>query len=169
MDDAAAADNSRHPGPDTLTDRRDFLRASAGLALAASVVASPALVWAAEGKPTFDSVYANLTSGIRPEEGRVTLEMPEIAENGNTVPFTVDVEIPMTAANHVRAVHVLSTENPQALVATFRFGPLSGKASVAGRMRLAKTQPVVVLAELSDGTLLTTRRTVKVTIGGCGT
>lgn len=123
---------------------------------------------AAAPRRTFDEVYAQLTKGAKPTEGKITVEVPEIAENGNVVPFTITVDSPMTDASHVRAVHLLSTENPQPLIATFRFTPLSGKAIVASRMRLAKTQDVVVLAELGEGKFWLSRSTVKVTIGGCG-
>jgi sulfur-oxidizing protein SoxY len=74
----------------------------------------------------------------------------------------------MTDADYVKAVHIVSTGNPQPAVATFHFTPQSGKASAASRMRLARTQDVLALAELSDGKVLQTRKTVKVTIGGCG-
>jgi sulfur-oxidizing protein SoxY len=84
------------------------------------------------------------------------------------VPFTVGVESPMTEKEHVRAIHLISTANPQPNVATFRFTLLSGKASVSSRMRLAQTQDVIGLAELGDGKFLMARRLVKVTIGGFG-
>jgi sulfur-oxidizing protein SoxY len=100
--------------------------------------------------------------------GRLVFDLPEIAENGNMVPFTVSVDSPMTERDYVKAIHVIATANPQPSVATFRFGPQSGRASVASRMRLARTQDVIGVAELSDGKILMTRRPVKVTIGGCG-
>ena len=81
-----------------------------------------------------------------PVEERMTLAMPEDAENGNIVPYTIAVESPMTETEHITRVHLLSTQNPQASVATFHFTPLSGKAQVSGRMRLAKTQEVVAVA-----------------------
>lgn len=74
----------------------------------------------------------------------------------------------MTENDHIKAMHMLSTSNPQPGVASFTLTPLMGKASIASRMRLAKTQDVVALAEVSDGQFLVARRTVKVTIGGCG-
>ena len=74
----------------------------------------------------------------------------------------------MTEKDHVKAIHVIATANPQPGVATFRFTPLSGKAAVASRMRLASTQDVIGIAELSDGRFLMAKRPVKVTIGGCG-
>jgi sulfur-oxidizing protein SoxY len=104
----------------------------------------------------------------KPAEGKFTLELPEIAENGNTVPFSVSVESPMTEKDHVKAIHVVATANPQPGVATFRLTPLSGKAAVSSRMRLARTQDVIGIVELSDGRFLMAKRPVKVTIGGCG-
>ena len=74
----------------------------------------------------------------------------------------------MTEGDYVERLHLLSTANPQAAVATFHFTPLSGTAKLTGRMRLAKTQDVVAVAEMSTGKLLIGRRNVKVTIGGCG-
>lgn len=169
-----------------VTTRRNFtLGASAALVLLSytradaaaqesgpspAATAPPAASPAAAPDPgaTFDQVYAALTKGAKPTEGKITLEVPEIAENGNVVPFTVTVDHPMNDTSHVKAVHLLSTANPQPHVATFHFTPASGKASVASRMRLAKTQDVVVLAELADGKLWVSRSAIKVTIGGCG-
>jgi sulfur-oxidizing protein SoxY len=104
----------------------------------------------------------------KPAEAKIMIDMPEIAENGNTVPFTVSVESPMSEADYVKTLHVLANGNPQANVAAYTFTPQSGKATVQSRMRLAKTQDIVAIAELSDGKFLMSKRTVKVTIGGCG-
>ena len=101
-------------------------------------------------------------------EGKVIIAIPEIAENGNTVPITISVNSPMTDVDHVKAIHIIATANPNAYVAGFRFTPLSGKASVSTRIRLASTQEVISVAELGDGKFLIGRRQVKVTIGGCG-
>jgi sulfur-oxidizing protein SoxY len=100
--------------------------------------------------------------------GRISLDLPEIAENGNTVPYTVRVESPMTSSDYVKAVHLLAPANPHPQISSFFFTPQSGKAAVSGRMRLAQTQEVLVFAEMSDGKLYTARRPVKVTVGGCG-
>ena len=96
------------------------------------------------------------------------IDLPEIAENGNTVPFTISVDSPMSETERVKVIHLIATANPQPGVAVFRFSPLSGKATVASRMRLARTQDVIGIAELSDGRFLMSKRNVKVTIGGCG-
>ncbi len=126
---------------------------------------NPALAAADDG---WEAALKKITGGATTIDGRVTLEMPEIAENGNTVPFSVSVDSPMTDKDYVKAVHVISTGNPQPVVATFHFTPDSGKAEISSRMRLAKTQEIVSVAELSDGKFALAKKTVKVTIGGCG-
>jgi sulfur-oxidizing protein SoxY len=148
-----------------LLDRRAFAAGAAAMVLVAGTAGQ---LSAQATEPVWQQTLRSLVGDAKPIEGKVTLELPEIAENGNTVPLTVSVESPMTGTDYVKAIHVLATENPQPGVATFRFSPLSGKASAASRMRLARTQEVIALAELSDGKFLIGRRTVKVTIGGCG-
>jgi sulfur-oxidizing protein SoxY len=103
-----------------------------------------------------------------PQVGRVTIKLPEIAENGNTVPVTISVESPMTDKDYVKAIHLISEGNPAPHVASFNLTPALGKGQVELRMRLAGTQNVVAIAELSDGTVWSASREVKVTIGGCG-
>ena len=102
------------------------------------------------------------------KEGKVSLKAPEIAENGNTVPVTVAVESPMSDSDYVKAIHIVAEGNPQPGVASFTLSPASGKAEVQFRMRLAQTQNLVALAEMSDGSVWMASREVKVTIGGCG-
>lgn len=146
--------------------RRAWLIGGAG-ALVASLLSLPGVASAQEAG-NWQEVIRKLTNGARPVDGKLTMDLPEIAESGNTVPFTVSAESPMTEAQHVKSIHVIATENPQPLIAGFHFTPASGRAQVAGRLRLARTQDVVALAELSDGRFLMARRVVKVTVGGCG-
>jgi len=108
------------------------------------------------------------TGGKDPAKGKVSLDLPEIAENGNTVPLTVAVESPMTAESYVKEIMIVADGNPNAGVATLSFTPLSGKAEAAIRIRLAATQNVIAIAKMSDGALFTEQKVVKVTIGGCG-
>jgi sulfur-oxidizing protein SoxY len=103
-----------------------------------------------------------------PKEGRVSVKAPEIAENGNAVPVTVSVESPMTDKDHVRAVHIVADGNPNPGVASFQFTPASGKCEVQFCARMAQTQKLIAVAEMSDGSLWSATREVKVTIGGCG-
>lgn len=102
------------------------------------------------------------------KSGRIKLELPEIAENGNTVPVGFEVESPMTDSDYVKAVHLFAEKNPAPDVATYRFSPGSGKAKVSTRMRLLKSQNIVAVAEMSDGSIYMVKKAVKVTIGGCG-
>ncbi len=152
-------------------DRRTFLlRAGAAatlLAILARVPGAHAEASAAESAE-FKATLDALVGRSMPSETGLTLDLPDSVENGDYVPVALSVDSPMTADNHVKAIHILSTANPRAAVATFRFTLLSGKAAVTSRMRLAKTQDVVAVAELSDGSFLLTRRKVDVKVGGCG-
>lgn len=121
-----------------------------------------------ERSQKFAEDYARLVGSATPIEGKVSVDLPELAENGNFVPITIMVDSPMTDADHVQAIHILSTANPFAHVATFHLSPINAVARVQSRMRLAKTQDVVVLAELSNGDKLISTTRVGVTIGGCG-
>lgn len=117
----------------------------------------------------FDEALNAILADAEPAVGEpLTLTLPDLAENGNVVPYTIAVESPMTDTDYVRTLHLLSTSNPQAVVAAFHLTPATGKALVSGRMRLAKTQDVVAIAELSGGQLLVSVRKIEVTIGGCG-
>ena len=111
---------------------------------------------------------AKFTGGKTAEKGKVSIELPEIAENGNTVPLSVTVDAPMAADNYVSDVMVVAEGNPNPGVATFHFSPMSGKAQAATRIRLATTQNIVVVAKTSKGEFYTGQKLVKVTIGGCG-
>ena len=117
---------------------------------------------------TVEELTAAFTGGATPGTGGITLSAPEIAENGNTVPVEVTIEGEMTADSYVTDVLILADGNPSPGVATFHFSPLSGEARASTRIRLAKTQNVVAVARMNDGSLYIDRREVKVTIGGCG-
>ncbi len=110
---------------------------------------------------------AKFTGGKTPVAGKVRLDLPEIAENGNTVPLSVAVDGPTAAGAHVEEILILAPNNPQARVALFRFS-LSSVPEASTRIRLGETQGVVAIARLSDGTFLSGTREIKVTIGGCG-
>ena len=146
--------------------RREF---AIGAAAAAAIAALPPSGVLAQDQPqAWEQALRKILGDAKAIEGKIAVELPEIAENGNTVPFTIAVDSPMTEKDHVKAIHIIATSNPQPGVATFRLSPQSGKAAVASRMRLQRTQDVIVIAELSDGRFLSAKRPVKVTIGGCG-
>jgi len=138
--------------------RRSALLAIAGVLAARNAWATP--------DATRDWLAA-LAKGT-PKEGKVTLKAPEIAENGNAVPLIVSVESEMSEKSYVKAVYIAADGNPNPGVAVYEFTPLSGKAEVSMRVRLAQTQKLVAVAEMNDGTLYTANREIKVTIGGCG-
>ncbi len=143
--------------PTTLT-RRTAFAAIASVLVARNAFATPEQTreWlAAAAKGT-------------PKEAKVTLKAPEIAENGNAVPVTVLVESEMTEKSYVKAVYIAADGNPNPGVAAYEFTPMSGKAEIQLRVRLAQTQKLVVVAEMNDGALYTASREIKVTIGGCG-
>jgi len=144
--------------------RREALAVGAG---AMAITLLPLKAYALSEKSMKD-VESFLGGASSSESSKVKITMPEIAENGNTVPLTVTVESPMTAGNHVQSVMVLADLNPAPGVATFHFTPMSGQAKASTRMRLSKTQNVLAYAKMSDGSVLSTATLVKVTIGGCG-
>jgi sulfur-oxidizing protein SoxY len=108
-----------------------------------------------------------LTNGAAVKAGRVVMEMPAIAENGNTIPFTLRVESPMTAKDHVKSVHLFAPRNPRPQVAAFHFGPHAGKAEVSTRVRLAGTQKVIAIASMSDGSFWSGELNIVVTAAAC--
>ena len=138
--------------------RRSALLAIAGVLVARGALATP------DGTREW---LAGLTKGA-PKEGKVTLKAPEIAENGNAVPLTVSVDSEMSEKSYVKALYIAADGNPSPGVAIYQFTPMSGKAEVQMRVKLAQTQKLIAVAEMNDGTLYTASREVKVTIGGCG-
>lgn len=121
----------------------------------------------AAAKEAADQI-AKFTGGKTAEKGKVSIELPEIAENGNTVPLSVSVDAPMAGDNYVSEILVVADGNPNPGVATFHFSPLSGKAEASTRIRLAATQNIIAVAKTSKGEFFTNQKLVKVTIGGCG-
>lgn len=99
--------------------------------------------------------------------GRVKLELPVLADNGNSVPMKVTVESPMTEADHVKLVRLISERNPERQMAVFHFGPRSGAAEVTSRVRLAGSQTVTAIAEMSDGSQWMDSAHVQVTLSAC--
>jgi len=125
------------------------------------------------GSPAFAAndageVIQKFTGGKTPAQSLINLDLPEIAENGATVPMTVSVDSPMTEQSYVKELLVLADENPNAEVATFRFSPLGGVAEVNTRIRLGGTQHVIALAKMNDGAVHMAIKAIKVTVGGCG-
>lgn len=143
--------------------RRDFL-AVAG----AGMVAATMLPKTAAASPQdADDLVKKLIGGATAKDGKVKLVLKDVAESGGSEPIAVSVDSPMTDADHVKAIHIVSEGNPTAGVSSWHFTPRSGKAEVAFRMRLAKTQTVRAYAVMSDGSVYLAQREIKVTVGGC--
>jgi sulfur-oxidizing protein SoxY len=143
--------------------RRRFVSALAGIA------ALP-LMPGRNARAAIESLaplVTKITGGAPLREGRVQLEIPRLADNGHSVPLTVRVESPMTAADHVRSITLLSERNPRPLMATFYLGPRAGRAEVATRVRLSGTQRVLAVAQLSDGSYWSGTAEVEVTESAC--
>jgi sulfur-oxidizing protein SoxY len=100
-------------------------------------------------------------------QGKVALDVPPLVENGNTVPMTVAVESPMTRGDHVKAIHVFNEKNPQPRVISVHLGPRAGRASVSTRIRLADTQRITAIAQMSDGSFWSATIDVVVTLAAC--
>lgn len=149
----------------TLTRRR-VLALTAGAAVLPALQFLPGSAFAAAEDAA--KVMGDFAGGKEPQTGKITLTAPEIAENGNTVPITVEVDSKMAEGDMVESVMILADGNPRPEVATFHFTALSGAAAATTRMRLAKTQNVIALAKMADGSVYMDRKEVKVTIGGCG-
>ena len=110
---------------------------------------------------TVEELIGEFTGGADVGTGGVTITAPEIAENGNTVPIGVD-------APGAVSVMLLANGNPTPPVCTFNFGPAAGSQVASTRIRLAKTQDVIAVAKMADGSFVQASANVKVTIGGCG-
>ena len=143
--------------------RREFLIGSAGIGLASalpveSASATPAML---------EEAIRNVIGEANLQAGKITLEVSPLVENGNTVPVTIIVDSPMSKADHVKAIHVFNEKNPQPHVISITLGPRAGKARIATRIKLADTQRIVGIAEMSDGSFWTGEANVIVTIAAC--
>lgn len=144
----------------TPTTRRQLLHTGAGLG-------GWLLLRPAQAGDQLDDAIRAWTGGAPVQTGRVKLDIAALVDNGNTVPISVTVDSPMTAADHVVAIAVFNQRNPQADVARFQLGPRAGRASVSTRIRLATTQRLAAVARLSDGSHWQHTVDVIVTLAAC--
>ena len=143
--------------------RRSALRLGAGLTLTLIAVDS-GMATPAEA----DAEIAKFTGGKATQSGKIAIDLPDIAENGNTVPLSIKIDSPMTADDYVSEIRVIADGNPNPGIVGFHLTAVAGRAEVATRIRLNSTENVIVLAKTSTGKLYADRRMVKVTVGGCG-
>ncbi len=142
--------------------RRDFLK-TAGLAAGGAALVLPALA----SPEDMRAALTKITGGADVRRGRVKLQLPPLVENGNSVEFSVTVDSPMTETDYVKAIHVFTEKNPQPYVINAYLGPRAGRARITSRTRLADTQTVHAVAELSNGTFWTDSVSVVVTLSAC--
>lgn len=114
-----------------------------------------------------EAAVQDMTGSAGVTRGRVTLQIPQIAENGFSVFTTVSVDSPMTSENHVKAIHLFSEKNPIAHIASFRIGPRAGRAKISTNIRLAASQRIAAIAEMSDGSYWSDEKSVVVTVAAC--
>lgn len=146
-----------------MSTRREAL--IGGGALALSLALRPATALATP--ETMAAAVAEFTKGLAVKPGRVTIDIPPLVENGNSVPMTVSVESPMTELDHVNAIAIFAEKNPLPNVAQFNLTPRSGKASVSTRIRLGDSQVLLVIAQLSDGSFWSQKAELIVTLPAC--
>ena len=144
-----------------IVTRREVLKTSGAVALGA------ALPGQADALGQMETAIRRVVGEAEIRKGKVTLDLPPLVENGNTVPLTVIVDSPMTKADHVKAIHVFNEKNPQPNVVSMQLGPRAGKAHVSTRVRLAGTQTLTAIAEMSDGTYWSDSQEVIVTLAAC--
>ncbi|TIN09029.1 SoxY-related AACIE arm protein [Mesorhizobium sp.] len=144
-----------------MVGRRQFLRAGMTGLLAISLPR-----WAV-ARPSLEEAIRTFTGGANVLDGRVRLDLPPLVENGNAVGITVVAESPMTEDDHVRRIAVFNEKNPEENVTVFHLGARSGRAMVSTRIRLATSQVVVAVAEMSDGSFWSSRASAIVTLAAC--
>jgi sulfur-oxidizing protein SoxY len=147
------------------TTRRRFLVETAALAGAAGLGLD---LDPADATPaSMQAAIRNVTGEAKLNKGRVKIDIPALIENGNAVPLTVSCESPMTQEDHVKAIHVFTEKNPQPNVIGVHLGPRAGRANVSTRIRLADTQKIVAVAQMSDGSFWSDEVEVIVTLAAC--
>jgi sulfur-oxidizing protein SoxY len=140
--------------------RRELMVGTAGLMLVA--IARPA-----EARPSLSEALRAFSGGAEIRSGKVKFDIPPLVENGNAVGVTITVDSPMSESDHVKRIAMFNEKNPQSDVAVFHLGPRAGRATVQTRIRLADSQRVVAVAELSDGTFWSSEAKVFVTLAAC--
>ena len=144
--------------------RRRFLAAAAAGAIAVHVrTVSAALPKIA----VLDPLVQKITGGAPLQEGRVTLDIPSLSDNGHSVPLKITVASAMNDRDHVRAIHVLSEKNPRPVIATYHLGPRAGRAEISTRVRLNGEQDILVVAAMADGSFQAATAHVIVTETAC--
>lgn len=146
--------------------RRHILKAAGSLAGCGALVRF-AVAPAAATPAAMQDAVRHFVGETSVKKGKVKLDIPPIVENGNSVPCTVAVDSPMNAANYVKAIHIFNEKNPLPDIISVTLGPRAGRAGFTTRIRLADSQTVTAIAELSDGTFWSGEADVIVTLAAC--
>jgi sulfur-oxidizing protein SoxY len=161
--DLAMADDQRFPG----ATRRGFLTGTARLAGGIALVSVVSSGSVRATPATMQAAIKQVVGEAPVRKSKVVIDVPPLVENGNTVPVTVSVDSPMTAGDHVKAIHLFNEKNPQPNVIGVHLGPRAGKAAFSTRIKLAAAQKIVAVAQLSDGSFWSDEADVIVTIAAC--
>lgn len=150
------------------TTRRQVLACASALVGAGAIGMPRAKAQGIAANPAALAIAINkVTGGADIKPGKVKLDLPPLSENGNSVSLSLAVDSPMTPTDHVKAVHIFTEKNPQPNVLSIKLGPRAGRAAISSRIRLADTQTVTAIAEMSDGTFWSGTTDVVVTLGAC--
>ena len=147
--------------------RRRFLIEAATLAGAVGIALPLAVKPASATPESMRAAIRKVVGEASLNKGRVKIDVPPLIENGNAVPLTISCESPMTADDYVKAIHVFSEKNPQPNIVGVQLGPRSGRAAVSTRIRLADSQKVIAIAQMSDGSFWSNEAEVIVTLAAC--
>jgi sulfur-oxidizing protein SoxY len=146
--------------------RRQWLKQAQGLGLLAfGFLANPLVAFAK--KQDADEAIKKIVGGAAIRDGRVTLTIPPLVENGNLVVLKVSVDSPMTANDYVKTIHVIAEGNPLPNIFTVYLTPRSGTANITTRVRLADSQKVWAIAQMSNGSFWQGSAETLVTLSAC--
>jgi sulfur-oxidizing protein SoxY len=151
----------------TSITRRRVIIGGGSLAAGLGLAAMPGIEPAGATPTAMQAAIRKVVGQAPVHQGKVTLDLPPLVENGNTVPMTVAVDSPMTPGDHVKAIHVFNEKNPQPHVISVHIGSRAGRASVSTRIRLADTQRITAIAQMSDGSFWSASVDVVVTLAAC--
>jgi sulfur-oxidizing protein SoxY len=150
-----------------MTNRRQFLALACGTLAASELQAQLDPNIQAKRKAALEAAISKVVGDAPVRQGKVKLDVPPLIDNGNSVPITVTVDSPTTAASYVKTIHLFTEKNPQPYVITAHLGPRAGRATVSTRARIADTGRVIAIAELSDGSFWSDTVSVVVTLSAC--
>jgi sulfur-oxidizing protein SoxY len=147
--------------------RRRFLAAAGSLAAASALPLRVSAQMTRMPLNNMPQVIARVVGSSKINQGRVKISLPPLVENGHLVPLSVNVDSPMTPADYVKAIHVFTDKNPLPEVISFYLGPGAGRASFSTRVRLADSENVIAIAQMSDGSFWSQNVFVVVTTAAC--